>query len=72
MKAALYARVSSDRQEQEETIQSQIAELRTRVVEDGLARVPELLDEGYGRDNLTRPGLDRLRELVSQGEIDRI
>ena len=68
----LYARVSTDRQEHEETIQSQLAELRARAEDDGLATWEEFLDEGYGRDNLVRPGLDRLRDLVAQEEVERV
>lgn len=70
--SAIYARVSSDRQEQEDTVQSQLAELRTRALQDGLPHCEEFTDEAYGRDNLMRPGLDRLRDLVAQGDIDRI
>ncbi len=66
-----YARVSSDRQEHEETVQSQLAELRLRVQEDGVLDCQEFIDEGYARDNLVRPALDRLRDLVGQGEVDR-
>ncbi len=66
IRGAMYARVSSDRQEQEETIQSQLAELRARVHEDGVGNCQELIDEGYERDNLVRPSLDRLRDLVAQ------
>jgi len=72
MRAALYCRVSSDRQEHEETIQSQLAELRVRAREDGVEGCAEFLDEGYGRDNLVRPGLDRLRDLGGQGELERL
>ena len=68
----LYARVSSDRQEKEETIQSQLAELRARAKEDGLETWEELPDEGYSRDNLRRPRLDRLRDLAAQGKVDRV
>ena len=70
--AVLYARVSSDRQELEETIQSQLAELRDRILQDGLAQVEELIDEGYGRDNLVRPGLDRLRDIADDKLLDRV
>ncbi len=70
--AAIYARVSSDRQEREETVQSQLSELQARVREDGLVNWHELIDEGYGRDNLVRPGLDSLRDLVAQGGLDRV
>ena len=72
MRAARYARVSSDRQEQEETIQSQLGELRARVRDDGVVTCLEFTDEGYSRDNLVRPSLDRLRDMVAQGELDRI
>ena len=69
---ALYARVSSDRQEQEDTIQSQLAELRDRVLEDGVTLIEEFIDESYSRDDLMRPRLDRLRDLIGQGDFDRV
>ncbi|MFH1087770.1 MAG: recombinase family protein [Chloroflexota bacterium] len=72
MRGTIYARVSSDRQEHEETIQSQLAELRVKAKEDESVDCQELTDEGYGRDNLVRPGLDRLRDLAAQGDIDRL
>ncbi|MBI4234518.1 MAG: recombinase family protein [Chloroflexi bacterium] len=71
-RAALYARVSSDRQEHEETIQSQLGELRAHVQEDGVVDCQEFIDESYARDNLVRPGLDRLRDLVAQGEVEHL
>ena len=70
--SGIYARVSSDRQEKEDTIQSQLAELRTRVNENQTPHCEEFIDEAYARDNLMRPALDRLRDLVAQGDIDRI
>ena len=72
MRSAVYARVSSDRQEHEETIQSQLAELRIRAKDDGMADWQEFSDEGYSRDNLVRPGLDRLRDLAAQGDVARL
>ena len=72
MGAALYARVSSDRQEQEDTIQSQLEELRAQAREDVVLDCLEITDEGYGRDNLVRPGLDRVRDLGLRGEIDHL
>jgi len=69
-KAALYARVSTDRQEQEETVQSQLAELRARIEADGVTDALEFIDEGYGRDNLMRPALDRLRDLAGRDDLD--
>ena len=71
-RSASYGRVSSDRQEQEDTIQSQLSELRARVREDGVVGCQEFADEGYSRDTLVRPGLDNLRDLASQSELDRL
>jgi len=72
IKAACYARVSTDRQEQEETIQSQLSELRDRAKGDSISNFLEFTDEGYSRDTLARPGLDRLRDQVARGDLDRI
>ena len=72
--AALYARVSSEQQTDEQTIDSQVAALRTRVSEDGLrlAAEREFLDEGYSGAILVRPALERLRDLIAAGGIDRL
>jgi site-specific DNA recombinase len=72
--AALYARVSSEQQAEEHTIDSQVAALRTRVTEDGLrlAAEREFLDEGYSGATLVRPALERLRDLIAAGGIDRL
>ena len=72
MGAATYGRISTDRQEHEETIQSQLAELRDRAKDDGHHLLHEFIDEGYSRDDLVRPGLDRLRDLVAVGDVDRV
>jgi len=62
----------SDRQEQEETVQSQLAELRARIEADRVAHALEFVDEGYGRDNLVRPALDKLRDLAAHDDLNRI
>ena len=72
MTVLYYARVSSGRQENEQTIQSQVAELRARMMEDGVADPQGFTDEGYSRDNLVRPGLDRERDLAAQQELERL
>jgi site-specific DNA recombinase len=72
--AAIYARVSSDQQATAHTIASQVAALRARVATDGLA-LPErrqFLDEGYSGATLLRPALERLRDLIATGAIDRL
>ena len=72
MTGLYYARVSSGRQENEETIQSQVAELHARMMEDGVADPQGFSDEGFSRDNLVRPGLDQLRDLAIQGDLERL
>ena len=72
--AALYARVSSQRQAEEFTIDSQVAALRERIARDGLAVEPDrcFLDEGYSGSVLVRPALERLRDLAHAGGLDRL
>src|SRR3970040_1836554 len=69
--AAIYARVSSEQQREEHTIASQTAALiefaRTRNLEVPKAWVFE--DEGYSGATLERPGLERIRDLAAEGQI---
>ena len=70
--AAIYARVSSARQKEQETIRSQTAALRTHAERLGLD-VPEqwvFEDDGYSGASLVRPALERLRDLVCQVPVD--
>jgi site-specific DNA recombinase len=72
--AAIYARVSSERQADAGTIASQVAALRARASADGLV-VPaarEFLDDGYSGSVLARPALERLRDLAAAGGVDRL
>jgi len=74
IRAAFYARVSGEQQAAAHTIESQIAALSERSDSDGMA-VPlerQFVDDGYSGATLTRPALDRLRDLVNVGAIDRI
>ena len=66
---AAYARVSSDRQDKEQTIDSQIDALRRAADQRGWHLAPDLicLDEGRSGATLARAGLDRLRDLVAEG-----
>jgi site-specific DNA recombinase len=74
IRAALYARVSSERQADELTIHSQVAALRQRISADGHKVEPELcfLDEGFSGSTVQRPALERLRDLAYSGVIDRL
>src|SRR5215218_1417954 len=67
--AAIYARVSSERQREEGTIQSQVAGLRELAAERGLAVAEEFVfcDEGISGATLTRPALERLRDRAAEG-----
>jgi site-specific DNA recombinase len=70
--AAIYARVSSERQRQDETIASQTVGLRELAAERGLL-VPEDLvfeDEGFSGATLTRPALERLRDRAAEGAFE--
>jgi len=74
MKAAIYARVSSDKQREEQTIESQRSELLEWAAELGLA-VPgewQFLDDGCSGGTLVRPALERLRDLIAEGVIERV
>jgi site-specific DNA recombinase len=74
IRAAFYARVSGEQQAAAHTIESQIAALNERACSDGIPVPPErqFVDDGYSGATLIRPGLDRLRDLVTIGAIDRI
>jgi site-specific DNA recombinase len=74
VRVCFYARVSSQRQADELTIQSQVAALRQRIGQEGLVLDEELcfLDEGYSGATLRRPALERLRDVAYFGGIDRL
>jgi len=69
--AAIYARVSSDQQRQEKTIASQTATLVAFARSEGYSVPAEWIfeDEGYSGATLVRPGLERVRDLAAEGQI---
>lgn len=71
-RAALYARVSTARQEQEKTVASQVEALTQAANAQGLSIPQEhqYIDEGFSGSRLDRPGLDRLRDAAADGLID--
>ena len=71
---ALYARVSSAQQADAHTVASQVAALRERVAADGLtvSEAMQFLDEGYSGATLVRPALERLRDVMAAGSVDRL
>src|SRR3974390_829017 len=72
--AAIYARVSSDRQKEDKTIASQTSSLREYAQANSFT-IPEgwiFEDEGYSGATLSRPGLERLRDLVAEGQVQTV
>ena len=71
MRTALYARVSTERQERQQTIDSQLAALRAWAAAQGHPVSDEHVfrDEGYSGSRLDRPGLDALRDAVRDGAV---
>src|SRR5258708_8295938 len=72
--AAIYARVSSDRKKENHTIASQTAALIHHAQTQGYAVPAEWVfqDEGYSGASLLRPGLEALRDLAAQGQIEAV
>ncbi|MCP3882929.1 MAG: recombinase family protein, partial [Sulfitobacter sp.] len=70
MRTALYARVSSERQEKEQTIGSQLEALRRYASDNGLELVEEFIDDGYCGARLDRPALDRMRDRAEHGGFE--
>ncbi len=72
--AAIYARVSSDRQKENHTIASQTAALLAHASAHGYAVPAEWVfeDEGYSGAVLARPGLEALRDLAAEGQITAV
>ena len=61
-KAVLYARVSSDLQRREKTVESQVEGLKKQIVVAGHLLVKEYIDAGWSGSRLDRPALDTLRK----------
>jgi site-specific DNA recombinase len=74
MKTAIYVRVSTDRQTQAQTIEQQFERLRKHLdlQNESLSADNIFRDDGYSGANLNRPGLDRLRDRVKAGILDRV
>ena len=72
--AAIYARVSSDRQKERGTIASQTAAVKQYARERGYVVPPEWVFEDDGRRGarLDRPGLEAVRDLAATGRIEAL
>ena len=75
MKIALYARVSTNRQMQSQSIEQQIERLREAVAKHPdweLAEEHIYRDDGYTGSKLNRPGLDRLRDAARMAAFELV
>jgi len=72
--AAIYARVSGDRQRQEQTIASQTAALIEFAGTSDYSVPAEWVieDDGFSGAELIRPGLERIRDLAAEGAIEAV
>ena len=72
--AAIYARVSSDRQKEDHTIASQTAALVEYAEREGFAVASEWIfqDEGYSGASIVRPGWEAVRDLAAAGHIEAV
>src|SRR5262249_32111628 len=72
MRAAVYARVSTTRQAQAQTIEQELDRLRAAAAERGWVLDEQRVcrDDGYSGASLGRPGLDRLRDHAALADLD--
>ena len=72
--AAIYARVSGERQRDDNTIASQTEALIAYAEDHGYSVAPDMIieDDGYTGTVLERPGLERVRDLAAEGRIDTV
>ena len=75
MEVALYARVSTERQQQAQTIQVQLERLQQQVsahTDWHLSEAHIYRDDGYSGAKLNRPALDRLRDQAALGQFSLV
>ena len=75
MEVALYVRVSTTRQQPQQTIEQQLERLQAHVAAHAdwhLAEEPIYRDDGYSGAKLNRPGLDRLRDRAALAAFELV
>jgi site-specific DNA recombinase len=75
MEVALYVRVSTTRQQQQQTIEQQLDRLQAHVAAHTdwhLAEEHIYRDDGYSGAKLNRPGLDRLRDRAALAAFELV
>jgi site-specific DNA recombinase len=71
---ACYARVASAQPAQSHTLASQVAALREHISQAHAVLSPahECIDQGYRGSTLIRPALERWRDAVAAGALERV
>ena len=71
---AFYARVSSQKQADEKTIESQCDALCLHIKKEGftISEENKFCDDGFSGSDLVRPALERLRDLIHASVIDKL
>src|SRR5687767_5736959 len=74
MRTVVHVRVSTQRQAQSQSIEQQLERLRAHLRGQGEELTSEAVfrDDGHSGATLNRPGLDRLRDAVRAGEVERV
>ena len=69
---AICARLSSEQQARQATVESQVVALKQRVEADGYVLLPQdvFVDEGFSGATLVRPSLERLRDRAADGALE--
>lgn len=72
LNVALYARVSTGRQENEQTIESQLDEVKKKIIEDKNTLLPQniFIDDGWSGEMIARPSLDMMRDSAKEGRFE--
>jgi len=72
--AAIYTRVSSNHQKDTQSIESQVANLLEYAQQEAYQVPPEWIfrDQGYSGSILKRPGLDKIRDLAAEQELEAL
>jgi site-specific DNA recombinase len=74
MRVALYARVSTQRKAQAQTVEQQLERLKSYARQQNWSIPVEQIfrDDGYSGASLKRPGLDRLRDQAAARTLDLV
>ena len=72
LRAAVYARVSTEEQKEGQTVDSQVAELEEFAAANGWKVAGAYKDEGWSGSIMARPALDRLRDDARLGRFDAV